>query len=210
MRVTGFYRLACWAVFGCLCLVCPRPATAQTTSSGSMPSLSKTLSFSFPLSERQAFFLSTEFVSVTSFPDAFARQIGTRPSWKFKGVPITFGYTHTLTSADRRIVPFVGVGLSYYLSEIRQLEAMGEAAGVYYSVQDFPSAASEYFDTRLGMGYGAQAMLGLRADVNRYTYVSLQARARYVNGLGFTSGRSGDLGSEFTKLDFALGLGFKF
>ncbi|MFQ5569490.1 MAG: hypothetical protein ACE5G0_07430 [Rhodothermales bacterium] len=173
-------------------------------------SVSKTLSFSFPLTQRQSIVLTTEYMRVESFPKSLANQFNGMPAWRYKAVPITVAYSYALTPPTRRLVPIVGVGVSLYLGSAKQLETYEEMDGMRHSAEDFSTQEPRFsFREHLGIGYGAQATLGLRANLNRHLFVQMQGRASYINGLGFTGGNVSDFRSEFAKLDFALGLGLK-
>lgn len=172
---------------------------ASELSSG--VSVSKTFSYHVPLDDRQALVLSAEHVRVTTLPGELGKQVHAKPTWKFTGLPLTAGYSYALTDPERRVVPIVGAGLSYYVCRSKQL-AMPDADAALAA----PAAGTSYRKA-LGMGYGAQATLGLRVELSRDLFMLAQGRARYVNGRAFSPGS--DLGAEFTHLDFALGFGFK-
>ena len=200
-----------------LCMAC-LPARAQVADGPSLMtavrsaeissgvSISKTFSYHLPVAERQAVVLSAEYVRMTTLPGELRKQLPAKAAWKFRALPVSVGYTYALTDPDRRLVPIVGAGVSYYFCRSKQLQAPGageELMGVM-TTDDGPSSA---FHKQVGMGYGAYASLGLRLDLNRHLFMLAQSRARYVNGLAF-SGYEGP-GSEFTSFDFALGFGFK-
>ena len=174
---------------------------ASELSSG--VSVSKTFSYQLPLDDRQAIVLSAEHVRVTTLPGEIGRQVNAKPTWKFTGLPLTVGYSYALTDPEQPVVPIIGAGVSYYVcrSKLMAMPGAGDALAT-------SAAADPSYRKGLGMGYGAQATLGLRVDVSRDLFVLAQGRARYVNGRAFSPGS--DLGAEFTHLDFALGFGFKF
>ena len=146
---------------------------------------------------------------VESFPKALAQEFFAQPAWRYKAIPITLGYSYALTNPDRRIVPVVGVGVSLYFGSVKQLGYVDEMDTIRHSADVMvPSDAPLSFQHFLGVGYGAQATFGFRADLNRYLFIQAQGRARYINGLGFTSSDVHAYRSEFTKLDFAIGFGF--
>ena len=188
----------------------PSLSTTFRTSSPSpseyATSVSKTLSFDIPLDDRQSLKLSAEYVKATSLPKVYERQLNLKPSWKFKAVPLTIGYSYALTDPDHRLVPIVGVGLSYYLCRSKRLDAPA-AGNLDEDIMASPRSMDPSFHEGIGMGYGAQATLGLRFDLNRHLFLTAQSRARYVDGFAFTPGS--DLGTEFTDVDFSLGFGFK-
>ncbi len=218
------------APLGCLLLapglVCPRTARCQSAASGPSVSaavrtssslggndtgvsFSKSVSLTLPVTNRQAVVLSAEYVQATSFPKAFADELGVEPTWKFYAVPLTVGYQYALSDPGRRLVPVVGVGLSYYFCRARAIAGPDEP----FSLNDDAMASPvphPSVDKHFGMGYGAQATLGLRADLSRSLFVLAQGRARYVNGFALTGGPASSLGTTFTNVDFSLGVGFKF
>ena len=203
---------SCIRLMGCMLLgglfLCPSKVCAQASPAAS-PSISNTISFSVPLSARQSIVFSTEYLRVESFPKPLAEQLYVKPAWRYKAVPITIGYSYALADPNRRIVPVVGVGVSAYFGSVKQLGAPGSTT-MRHSGETFETASPRLsYHQRLGVGYGAQVSLGLRADLNRHLYALAEGRARYVNGLAFTP-NDYDFRSEFIKIDFAVGLGFKF
>ena len=202
----------CIRLTGCVLLgfifLCPSKVCGQTVS-GAKSTISKTFSLNFSLAERHTLVVSTEYMKVQSLPKPFAEQLLVKPAWKYTGVPITVGYSYALTNPNRRIVPVVGVGVSCYLGSVRQLESYGSAPSMLHSGEELSSSPRLEYHDRMGMGYGAQATLGFRADVNRYMFVLAQGRARYINGLAFTTNDYA-FRTEFSKVDFVIGFGFKF
>ena len=202
-----------------LALVLTAPASAQSLSELSdIPveqevfkgpgdlSVSKTFSLDFALDDRQSITLSAEYWKVSSIPKPFSQEIGLKPAWRFTAVPITVGYNYALTDKERRLVPIVGVGVSYYFCRAKQL-AHRDGAVAYdeQAREDLGMPMREH----TGMGVGTQATLGLRADLSDDFYVQTQARARYVRGFAFSAGDSEERGAEFTQFDVAVGVGVK-
>jgi hypothetical protein len=201
---------------GLFCLLCPARAqsslllaTPEVSPAGAIApgaaraprvaSVSKLLSFHFPLSSRQAITVGTEVVSLSSF---YVKTLGTesKPDWKFKGLPITLGYEYTLTDPGRRFVPVVGAGISYYVFSLRQRDPS-------VMPEDVALDSSAGLVNRAGMGLGFQATLGLRTHITRHLFVQAQGRYRYLNGLALTGG---DVSEEhFPMFDFAVGFGVR-
>ena len=207
MRLPLSIRLTGFMLLGGLVL-CPSKVCGQVSSAASF-SISNTLSFSIPISARQSIVLSTEYMQEGSIPKPLADQLYARPAWRYKAIPFTIGYSYALTDPSRRIVPVVGVGVSAYFGTVRQLDTPGSMT-MLHSGEAFQEASPRLtYNKGYGVGYGVQATLGLRADLNRHVYALAQGRARYVNGLAF-SAQHYDFRSEFTKIDFAVGFGFKF
>ncbi len=202
----------CIRLTGCLMLgvlfLCPSKVCGQTISKANS-SISKTISLNFPLADRHSLTLSAEFIRMASLPESFAEQLDVKPAWRYKGAPITIGYSYALTNPDRRIVPVVGLGVSCYLGSAAQLESYSRVPGMLHSGEEAPTSPRLSYHESLGIGYGAQATLGLRADVNRSMFILAQGRALYVNGEAFTP-HDYDFQTTFTKIDFAIGFGFKF
>ena len=203
---------ACIRLFGCLLLgflfLCPSRVCGQTVVNTSS-SISKTFSLSFPLSERQSITVSTEYLRLQSLEAPFAEQLNVKPAWRYKALPITVGYSYALTNPNRRIVPVVGVGVSCYLGSAKQLESYNNAPSIRHTGETLSATPRFEYHEQSGLGYGVQATLGIRADVNRHVYLLAQGRARYVDGLAFTPNEY-NFHSEFAKIDFAIGFGFKF
>ena len=103
----------------------------------------------------------------------------------------------------------VGVGVSCYLGSAKQLESYNSVPSMRHTGEAFTTAPRLEYHEQSGLGYGVQATLGIRADVNRHVYLLAQGRARYVDGLAFAA-NDYNFHSEFTKIDFAIGFGFKF
>ena len=170
------------------------------TLESSTTSFSRIISLNYRLGERRSVGISTEFIKVASFYfeyDGFEEQ----PEWKFKGVPITLKYEHVLADPTRRIVPVVGVGVSYYLTQIKTRETNWEM------VAGQSSELGPTVSTTSGMGWGAQATCGIRARLLQGVFLELQGRYRMVNGLEIM-GHESDA-SRFRVFDFALGIGFE-
>lgn len=176
----------------------------RSSSSSTGLSVSKGLSLEMPVSKQQAFFVRGEYLRTSSFPSA--KDLTTlKQSWKLKAVPITIGYRHYLTDRNQRVVPVVGMGISYYFCSTKKVEGV---AGPVFTTPALSDEASIPYEKRHGMGYGAEATLGLEVDLSRHLFASVQGRSRFIHGLAFVEGD--DLDSRFTTFDFLVGLGFKF
>ncbi len=179
----------------------PRPASPRAnvfgahpkgvyTLSASTASFSKVLSFNLPLADRQSLRISAEYARLSSF---FIKTVNfeEKTDWKFYAVPITVGYEYTLTDESRRFVPVVGFGVSAYFSRMKRLDAGGAT-----------------YVKRYGVGYGAQATLGLRTNLGRRLFMLARGRYRLINGLSLVG--SDHEAAEFPVFDFAVGFGFRF
>lgn len=176
----------------------PSAADAPSFSSPRLPSpFSRLITLERPLSPDQSLTVSTELSRFTSFEPHMADDLDRQPSWKFKGVPLTVSLVQKLGRPGWPVVPQVSLGVSYYLCKTTLRD---------YGRLDHTGRPDT--DRGYGMGYGAEAALGLRTRINRTVFVLAQSRLRYVNGFGLTGG-SGAFDNEFAKLDFAIGLGFR-
>lgn len=200
----------CWT--GCVLLgfflLCPPKVCGQVAQSTSS-SIARTFSLSFPVAPRHAVVVSAEYLNMESLPEPLAEQLYVKPAWRYKAIPITLGYSYALTDPNKRIVPVVGVGLSGYLGSVKQLDAYDAAPFMLHSGETLPHSPRLAYHQKLGIGYGAQVSLGVRADLHRNLFVLVQSRARYVNSLAFTT-TNYDFHARFTRVDFAVGFGFKF
>lgn len=171
----------------------------QRTLISSTSSISKLVSLNYRLGERQSVGISTEFVKVASFYFKY-RGFQPEPDWKFKAVPITLRYERLLADPDRRIVPVAGVGVSYYLTQLRTRADEAETSGTRLAMDSNVTGA-------FGMGWGAQATCGVRARIAGSTFLEVQGRYRIIDGLDIM-GHGSDR-ARFGFLDFAVGIGFE-
>lgn len=170
------------------------------TMESSTTSFAQLLSFHINLSERQSVGINTEFLKLASF---YFRMRGyeEQPDWKLKAVPITLTYERILSAPTNKVVPVVGVGVSYYLTQLKT-RLPESVTGPQLSTTPIDSYVERY----VGMGIGAQATAGIRARISRQTFLQLQARYRLVDGLGVTPTKNAD--ASFGVFDFAIGFGF--
>ncbi|MBT8400076.1 MAG: hypothetical protein KJO98_06345 [Rhodothermia bacterium] len=171
----------------------------QRTLISSTSSISKLVSLNYRLGDRQSVGISTEFVKVASFYFKY-RGFQEEPDWKFKAVPITLRYERLLADPGRRFVPVAGVGVSYYLTQLRTRVDEAEASTERLAMDSDVTGA-------LGMGWGAQATCGLRARIAGSTFLELQGRYRIIDGLDIM-GHGSDR-ARFGFLDFVVGIGFE-
>lgn len=171
----------------------------QRTLISSTSSISKLVSLNYRLGDRQSVGISTEFVKVASFYFKY-RGFEAEPDWKFKAVPITLRYERLLADPERRIVPVAGVGVSYYLTQLRTRVVGAEASAERLALDSSVTGA-------LGMGWGAQATCGLRARIAGSTFLEVQGRYRIIDGLDIMG--NGSDKARFGFLDFAIGIGFE-
>jgi outer membrane protein W len=114
--------------------------------------------------------------------------------WKFRGIPITFGYEFCPVTSAEGFTPYVGVGTSFFFSKVE-----GEVMDPF-----FPSKGE-----RTGKGYGLHGAIGFQSRISSSISTIWQARYRYSNGMAFTD-NEGDVKVEFTGFDFSVGLGLNF
>lgn len=184
---------------------------AFTRSAGPLGA-SRTVSFDLPLSERQAVRLHAGYDDFSSFPrDASIQRFG-RPTMKLRSVPIGVDYVVHLADPNRRIVPVASAGVSVNLSRLSVYahDVLPPSASVAEAAAAIPFTAMASADpdkhSRMGVGYDVHAALGLRANLSRHVFVLGQARVRHLDALGFSKN---DL-AEFNKVDFVVGVGFRF
>ncbi len=174
-----------------------RPSRQMRSSTATF---SHIVSFRVNLDDRQSLGLDTEFLKLASFYFKI-RGYEEQPDWKFKAVPFTLAYERLLSSPDRRVVPVVGVGVSYYLTQLKTRLPTSVTGP-----QTASMPVNTYVDKRWGMGWGLQATAGIRARVSERTFVQLQARYRRVDGFGVTESEGS--AARFGVFDFAVGFGF--
>ncbi|MDX1739642.1 MAG: hypothetical protein R3178_00040, partial [Rhodothermales bacterium] len=192
----------------------PLPAESESLSSldgaglqsrsraleSSTTSIAQLLSFHVALDDRQSVGVGTELLKLATFYFKF-RGYEEQPDWKFKAVPITLSYERLLCSPEKRIVPVVGVGLSYYFAQLRT-RLHESVTGPQSPTMPIDSYVSKSFE----MGWGAQVTGGIRARLTDRTFLQLQGRYRVLDGFGLSADElhGGDLGV----FDFAVGIGF--
>lgn len=116
--------------------------------------------------------------------------------WKMQGIPLTVGYEYTFGVDSSHWAPVVGVGGSYWVSQVEgQTTVLSPPTGV----------ASPPPLKRTGKGYGLQVSIGVRLQVTRHLVGIPQLRYRYANGMAF-SGRKQDIDVEFTGIDGSVGV----
>lgn len=175
-----------------------------TRSSRSPISHDKHVAVQFPVGRRQWISFGAGYMRLTSVPEDMMGYRKIKAPWRYKAIPLSLGYTLLLADENRRLVPVVGATLSYYLSNMKEMDgetSIADATGMALPI--LPS-----FTEKLGMGYGGEVHLGLRANIDRHVFVQVQQRVCYVNGLAFNPNSTFD--AEFVKVDFSVGLGFRF
>ena len=222
----------------CLAGLGARPCSAQTLVGG-MSSLSATLdaasvsistqtrrsplvrdksfSLQFPITRRQAISFGMGYMRFTSVPEdllADDAPLSIKPAWRFKAIPITLSYVYTLTDPSRRWVPIVQAGIAYYMSSMKRAFAdSASPTGRVVPIRAHEAIAPvgrASFTEKLGLGYGVHASVGVRAKIDRSLYVLAEQRVCYVRGLAFTPNHNLGIDASFLRLDFNLGLGFRF
>lgn len=121
-------------------------------------------------------------------------------NWAFQGIPITLSYEYRRPLSNWCIIPFLGIGLSYFRSQVQ--------ADLTYLAQAMPLPDGTG-STRKGEGYGIHATLGLVTQFTKHLQLISQVRYRYADGMAFTDDE-GDVKVEFTGFDASLGLGWSF
>jgi hypothetical protein len=182
------------------------------TRSASPLGSSRTVSYDLPVSNRQAIRLSGGYDELASFPkDDNFKRFGTA-TMKLRVVPVGIDYVVHLADPNRRIVPVASIGAAVTLGRLSMTEQAGpaavEAPTVTAAAVPFTALVTSAPErhSRMGVGYDVHASLGLRANVSEHLFVIGQARVRHLDALGFSQD---DL-AQFDKLDFSVGVGFKF
>ena len=120
--------------------------------------------------------------------------------WSFKTTPLGLSYEFYPTGLHGKISPFFGIGVSYFISEVKV-----KSFEIYNTLFEGPTGE----DTRYGKGYGFYTYIGLQSQVMQHLYLVSRLRGRYSNGMGFTD-KEGDIKVEFTGIDFTFGVGWRF
>lgn len=177
----------------------------------------KRFSLQFPITRRQSISFGTGYIRFTSVPEdllADDAAVSIKPAWRFKAVPITLSYAYTLTDPARRWVPVVRAGVAYYMSSMKRALADGnlptDRMAPIRAHEAIAPVGRASFTEKLGLGYGVHASIGIRANVDRSMYVLAEQRICYVQGLAFTPNHNLGIDANFLRLDFNLGLGFRF
>ncbi|MEM1126813.1 MAG: hypothetical protein AAGI71_09195 [Bacteroidota bacterium] len=177
-------------------------------------STDKMFTVSFPIGPQQSLGFSTGYVRATPFPERAANGAGglqTRTAWRFKAVPVMVSYARTFGNPNARWVPVASVGFAYLFSSLRAARLAQLGGDGYAPIeQALVPTQSASFTERLGVGYGAEASIGLRANIDQNVFLLIQQRLCYVNSLAFTPSSAQGLSTSFTRLDFSVGLGFSF
>ena len=120
--------------------------------------------------------------------------------WDFLAIPVGLSYEFYPMRSDESTSPFLGVGASYFFSEV-------EYKSWFLHPGFFGDLGSE--GTRDGEGYGVHAYVGVQSQLTDHLLVVSRVRARYADGMAFTD-EKGDIKVEFTGVDFTIGLGWRF
>ena len=170
----------------------------------------KRVEMQFPVGPRQWLHVGGGYVRVTSVPEDLIEDRSMQAPWRFKAVPVGLGYSYALRGEGERWVPTVTASVAYLFSSMktmRPLTAIPFAAEIPFR----PAAGAA--EEELGMGFGAELALSIRADLDARFFVQLQHRLCYVNGLAFSSAAAttaATASASFLRLDFALGGGVRF
>ena len=178
------------------------------TRTASPLSSTRAVGMRFALNAHESVQLQAGYTRFSSFPNDRTVLPIRRQDWKMRAVPITAEYTRTLADPNRRIVPTASAGASVYLSRLKLLPRFDEAEAAFATDAEFFETALNAATTRhMGVGYGLHAALGLRANLDHGMFVLAQTRLRFVDGLGLTAPTRD---AAFSKLDFVVGVGYRF
>lgn len=165
-------------------------------SSSGYASSAHTVSLRLPIGGPHALTVSGEYFRASSLPREYERRFRLESDWKYRSVPITFGYAYSLRALTSRLHPSVGVGLSSHIYYERTRHEAANATGPVTG-----------FDQHYGVQLGAEATLGMRIVVSRHVFLQAQSRFRYVGDLSQLPAHS--MYGPFTVLDFTFGVGFE-
>jgi outer membrane protein W len=155
------------------------------------PNLYYSLSVHYELNSHHSINVGTELIQSTA-SIIFSRGLQETVDWKFQGIPITIGYEYSALRFNDHFTPFLGAGISYFISEV---------AGYSHL---FNQTLKRY-----GNGYGVHVSLGLKSELTKKLNMISQLRYRYSNGMAFTDSKS-DAKVEFSGFDFCTGLSWSF
>ena len=155
-----------------------------------------TVSLRLPIGGAHALNVSGEYFRASSVPREYERRFRLESDWKYRSVPITFGYSYSLPALTPRLHPVVGVGISSHVYYERKRRGAGPGGEVVTG-----------FDQQYGVQVGAEVTLGMRMVVSRRVFLLAQGRYRYVGDLSQLPARS--MHGPFTVLDFNFGVGFE-
>jgi hypothetical protein len=122
--------------------------------------------------------------------------------WQFSAIPMEFSYEYHPAGNEGSVVPFIGAGISGYLTKVNQ---RNYDLYNYFGDPYLPIKRSGYDE----IGYGFQAFVGVRAFVIPELFLETQLRARYADGTGVTDDHS-DIKVMLNGFDFTVGVGSKF
>lgn len=168
------------------------------------------LRMSYFLTDKQAIALDIENIKTSAslcaiviFTNEFGDDIGNATNvieWHFSAIPVGLSYEFYPKSTKGCISPFLGVGASYFFSELTAKQSYLYSPYSYFLLPK---------STRTGQGYGLHAYLGIRSRLTDHLMVVSRLRGRYSDGMAF-SDKKGAVKVEFTGVDFTLGLGWMF
>ena len=117
--------------------------------------------------------------------------------WTFTGVPVTLAYLHHFRNPTSRWTPYVGLGLSYYFSEVET-----EYDLLYDPFLEGYAFAEE--TARTDAGYGYVVVVGMNVPMVGRLNITPQLRYRWADASAF--GDPNKVAISFTGYDFSIGL----
>ena len=171
-------------------------------------SLTGKISAGFHINERSSLNLEVEHVvsKATLFfypylenpsgPDLGVIQINTT-HWKFTGIPVTLSYLHHFRKSSAPWVPYLGMGLSYYFS---QVEAEYELLYDPWNI----GIPFEEETARTDSGYGTVVVAGMNVPMFGRLHLTPQLRYRWADASAF--GDHDNTTISFTGYDFSVGI----
>jgi hypothetical protein len=117
--------------------------------------------------------------------------------YSFHAMPIGLSYEFRPWQTRERVAPLVGVGVSYFISELnfRSITVHDPFLG------DHSSEGS-----REGNGYGIHAYAGFQSRISPRLFLFSRVRGRYADGMAFSDPPE-SIKVEFSGVDIVFGLG---
>jgi hypothetical protein len=117
--------------------------------------------------------------------------------YSFHSVPISLSYEFRPSRIRERVTPLVGVGVSYFISELN-----------FRSITVYDPFLGDHSSegTREGTGYGVHAYAGFQSRISPQLFLFSRVRGRYADGMAFSDPPE-SIKIEFSGVDIAFGLG---
>jgi hypothetical protein len=160
------------------------------------PNMSYLFSLGYQLNERHSLALEVEYLQAYPFMS------NPTLSWEFKAIPISIVYELRFGALSQNIIPYIGAGVSYVISEVT---AISYILPVFYDGRELIEATNK----RDGKGYGIHSNLGILTNISNSIFLDSHFRFRFSDGMAFTD-EEGYIKVEFTGYHFNFGIGYRF